>query len=208
MTGPSATSRRARLLPSASRRKTPISCRPRPHHHRFRRRSLHLRLRIQSVEDGPADAAWTSDLRRRHSRRERNIRDRPEHPSLFPRQGTGYTGYLTGGWTGIGSGYPGAIGYMSPTDQNSVYIAPNMTFDFTEIQYQGKTAGNSAGPTGQRSSTLSPPMPQARPSSSGRYTTTARRPGTRRRILAQARRIPRKCIRTSSRTPLRPTTSS
>ena len=28
---------------------------------------------------------------------------------------------------------------MSPTDQNSVYIAPNMTFDFTEIQYQGNS---------------------------------------------------------------------
>ncbi len=53
----------------------------------------------------------------------------------------GYTGFLTGGWTGIGSGYPSAIGYMSPsaTDQGSLYIAPNMTFDFTEIQYEGKT---------------------------------------------------------------------
>ena len=28
---------------------------------------------------------------------------------------------------------------MSPYDQDSVYIAPNMTFDFTEIQYEGKT---------------------------------------------------------------------
>ncbi len=51
----------------------------------------------------------------------------------------GYTGYVTGGWTGVGSGYPSAIGYMSPTDTGSVYIAPNMTFDFTEIQYEGKT---------------------------------------------------------------------
>ena len=53
----------------------------------------------------------------------------------------GYTGYVTGGWTGIGSGYPSAIGYMSPsaTDLGSLYIAPNMTFDFTEIQYEGKT---------------------------------------------------------------------
>ena len=53
----------------------------------------------------------------------------------------GYTGYLTGGWTGVGSGYPSAIGYMSPsaTDTGSLYIAPNMTFDFTEIQYEGKT---------------------------------------------------------------------
>jgi serralysin len=56
----------------------------------------------------------------------------------------GYTGYVTGGWTGIGSGYPGAFGYMSPTDQGSVYIAPNMTFDFTEVQYQGKTVAQAA----------------------------------------------------------------
>ena len=30
---------------------------------------------------------------------------------------------------------------MSPsaTDTGSLYIAPNMTFDFTEIQYEGKT---------------------------------------------------------------------
>jgi serralysin len=53
----------------------------------------------------------------------------------------GYTGFLTGGWTGVGSGYPSAIGYMSPsaTDMGSLYIAPNMTFDFTEIEYEGKT---------------------------------------------------------------------
>src|SRR6185437_712385 len=57
----------------------------------------------------------------------------------YLQSGTGYAGYLTGGWTGIGSGYPGAIGYMSPTDQNSLYIAPNMTFDFTEVQYQGNS---------------------------------------------------------------------
>src|SRR6185437_6764928 len=51
----------------------------------------------------------------------------------------GATGYLTGGWTGIGSGYPSAIGYIDPTNQQSLYIAPNMTFDFTEIQYEGKS---------------------------------------------------------------------
>ena len=58
--------------------------------------------------------------------------------AYFP-SGTGYTGYVTGGWTGIESGYPSAFGYINPTQQGSVYIAPNMTFDFTEIQYQGKT---------------------------------------------------------------------
>ena len=58
--------------------------------------------------------------------------------AYFP-SGAGYTGYVTGGWTGIESGYPSAFGYISPTQQGSVYIAPNITFDFTEIQYQGKT---------------------------------------------------------------------
>jgi serralysin len=66
----------------------------------------------------------------------------PYFQSVAPTATTpGYTGYLTGGWTGVGSGYPSAIGYMSPsaTDTGALYIAPNMTFDFTEIQYQGKT---------------------------------------------------------------------
>ena len=51
----------------------------------------------------------------------------------------GITGYLTGGWTGVGSGYPNAFGYLSPDHTGSVYIAPNMTFDFTEIEFQRKT---------------------------------------------------------------------
>lgn len=51
----------------------------------------------------------------------------------------GVTGYLTGGWTGVGSGSPNAFGYISPTNTGSVYIAPNITFDFTEIQYNLKT---------------------------------------------------------------------
>ncbi len=69
----------------------------------------------------------------------------------------GYTGYLTGGWTGIGSGYPSAIGYMSPsaTDMGSLYIAPNMTFDFTEIQYQGKTVAQAEADWAAQFSALS-----------------------------------------------------
>ena len=57
----------------------------------------------------------------------------------YYQSGAGYTGYVTGGWTGIGSGYPSAVGYVDPATQNTVYIAPNLTFDFTEVQYQGKT---------------------------------------------------------------------
>jgi serralysin len=51
----------------------------------------------------------------------------------------GVTGYVTGGWTGVGSGYPNAFGYLTPADTGSVYIAPNITFDFSEIEYQQKT---------------------------------------------------------------------
>ncbi|WGR69600.1 MULTISPECIES: hypothetical protein [unclassified Bradyrhizobium] len=51
----------------------------------------------------------------------------------------GLTGYVTGGWTGAGAGYPNAFGYIDPSNTNSVYIAPNVTFDFTEIGYQHKT---------------------------------------------------------------------
>ena len=57
----------------------------------------------------------------------------------YYQSGNGYAGYVTGGWTGIGSGSPSAFGYVDPANQNSVYIAPNITFDFTEVQYQHKT---------------------------------------------------------------------
>ena len=52
----------------------------------------------------------------------------------------GLTGYVNGGWTGVGSGSPNAFGYIDPTDTGSVYIAPNITFDFSEVQYQNKSA--------------------------------------------------------------------
>ncbi|MBV8576369.1 MAG: hypothetical protein JOZ58_15230, partial [Acetobacteraceae bacterium] len=51
----------------------------------------------------------------------------------------GLTGYVNGGWTGVGAGAPNAFGYTDPSDTGSVYIAPNVTFDFTEIEYQHKT---------------------------------------------------------------------
>jgi Ca2+-binding RTX toxin-like protein len=54
----------------------------------------------------------------------------------------GLTGYVTGGWTGVGSGYPNVIGYLTPTDQNTVYIAPNITFDFTEFEFQKNPDGS------------------------------------------------------------------
>jgi hypothetical protein len=51
----------------------------------------------------------------------------------------GLTGYVTGGWTGAGAGYPNAFGYIDPNNTGSVNIAPNITFDFTEIGFQQKT---------------------------------------------------------------------
>jgi hypothetical protein len=49
------------------------------------------------------------------------------------------TGYVNGGWTGVGSGSPNAFGYINPSNTSSVYIAPNITFDFTEIGFNKKT---------------------------------------------------------------------
>jgi len=60
----------------------------------------------------------------------------PYYPSS---SSTGIEGYVNGGWTGAGSGSPNAFGYISPTDTNSEYIAPNITFDFSEVQYDAKT---------------------------------------------------------------------
>lgn len=45
-----------------------------------------------------------------------------------------YTDYLTGGYSGVGSGYPGAFGYPVP-GMNKVYFSPNMVFDFTLIEF-------------------------------------------------------------------------
>jgi hypothetical protein len=48
--------------------------------------------------------------------------------------------YLTGGYSGIGSGYPSAFGYLQPTS-TKVYYSPNIKFDFTLIEY-GVPMGN------------------------------------------------------------------
>ncbi|ODT80451.1 MAG: hypothetical protein ABS76_16055 [Pelagibacterium sp. SCN 64-44] len=42
-----------------------------------------------------------------------------------------YYDYLTGGASMAGAGYPGAFGYLTPSETDKVYIAPNMSFDFT-----------------------------------------------------------------------------
>lgn len=62
--------------------------------------------------------------------------------SYFP-SASGLTGYVSGGWTGVGSGSPNAFGYITPGNTSSVYIAPNITFDFSEIQYENKSPASS-----------------------------------------------------------------
>ena len=47
-----------------------------------------------------------------------------------------YMGYLTGGYSGVGAGYPGAFGFLDPAHKNQVYFAPNTTFDFSLIGFQ------------------------------------------------------------------------
>lgn len=47
-----------------------------------------------------------------------------------------YFDYITGGYSGIGAGYPGAFGYLAPDLTGSVYLAPNTSFDFTLADYQ------------------------------------------------------------------------
>jgi serralysin len=50
-----------------------------------------------------------------------------------------YFNYISGGYSGTGAGYPNAFGYLTPSNQNAVYLAPNVTFDFTRIEFQGMT---------------------------------------------------------------------
>ncbi|MBK3402640.1 DUF4214 domain-containing protein [Methylorubrum populi] len=64
----------------------------------------------------------------------------PGAPNFIPAaQAIGqYYGYVTGGTTLIGAGYPGAIGYLTPQD-SKVYIAPDISSDFTLVEFQQKT---------------------------------------------------------------------
>ena len=52
-----------------------------------------------------------------------------------------YVTYLSGGYSGVGAGYPNAFGYMTPQNaaDDKVYVAPNTSFDFTLIEFQKKT---------------------------------------------------------------------
>jgi serralysin len=50
-----------------------------------------------------------------------------------------YLPYVTGGYSSVGAGYPGAFGFMFPGD-DYVYFAPNMSFDFSLIGFKKLTA--------------------------------------------------------------------
>lgn len=50
-----------------------------------------------------------------------------------------YYDYLSGGASLVGAGYPGAFGYLSAAEADKVYLAPNMSFDFTLMGWQNLT---------------------------------------------------------------------
>ena len=52
-----------------------------------------------------------------------------------------HVNYLSGGYSGVGAGYPNAFGYMTPGNaaDGKVYLAPNTMFDFTLMEFQKKT---------------------------------------------------------------------
>ncbi len=50
--------------------------------------------------------------------------------------------YLSGGYSGVGAGFPNAFGFLNPT-QGKVYLSPNMSFDFTLVQFQNRSAEES-----------------------------------------------------------------
>ncbi|MEE2951835.1 MAG: hypothetical protein VYD57_11365 [Pseudomonadota bacterium] len=43
--------------------------------------------------------------------------------------------YLSGGYSGVGAGYPNAFGFLTP-EVEGVYIAPNMSFDFSLVGFR------------------------------------------------------------------------
>ncbi|MTE01494.1 hypothetical protein GIY56_14490 [Paracoccus sp. YIM 132242] len=55
------------------------------------------------------------------------------------REMIGFFDYLSGGYSGTGAGYPGAFGYLTPGEKGQVYLAPNMSFDFSLVGWGGMT---------------------------------------------------------------------
>lgn len=50
-----------------------------------------------------------------------------------------HVSYLSGGYSGVGAGFNNAMGFLTP-DSKKVYLSPNVTFDFTNIQFLLYTA--------------------------------------------------------------------
>lgn len=55
-----------------------------------------------------------------------------------------YFDYISGGYSSQGAGYPNAVGFLTPDTGDSVYIAPNMSFDFSLIGFRGLNATQAA----------------------------------------------------------------
>src|SRR5229473_2914116 len=47
-----------------------------------------------------------------------------------------YYDYISGGYSGVGAGFPNAFGFLTPADLGKVYLAPNMKFDFSLVGFQ------------------------------------------------------------------------
>ncbi|MCW5773350.1 MAG: M10 family metallopeptidase C-terminal domain-containing protein, partial [Rhodospirillaceae bacterium] len=50
-----------------------------------------------------------------------------------------YFDYISGGGSTFGAGFPGAMGYLTPDLADKIYIAPNVSFDFTLAGWQNLT---------------------------------------------------------------------
>ena len=57
-----------------------------------------------------------------------------------------YYKYLSGGFAGVGAGYPNGFGYLDPTmaGLDKLYIAPNLKFDFTLVEFEKLTVEQAA----------------------------------------------------------------
>ncbi len=74
----------------------------------------------------------------------------PGAPELLPTalEISQYFDYISGGYSSVGAGYPGAFGFLKP-GQESVYFAPNLWFDFTLIEFGIPVPDGSGGFTPQ-----------------------------------------------------------
>jgi Ca2+-binding RTX toxin-like protein len=57
-----------------------------------------------------------------------------------------YYNYLSGGFSSVGAGYPGAFGYLNPTmaGADKFYFAPNVKFDFSLVEFEHLTPTQAA----------------------------------------------------------------